>query len=159
MLYIFFFSILFINIYKLGVEFRAFKRTSFQNGELTIGIKIRPFEYESEKCKSNVTLNPVPRNLIMAWRGHMREYEVDDVEFDVRGKKFYTSSLILRYRSNYFRSMLSGEWSETSNARNNEKTEKSTSDNEDDVNMTKDEEGKYDIPINILGFKQFFNLY
>ncbi|RIA92035.1 hypothetical protein C1645_821282 [Glomus cerebriforme] len=115
---------------KREIEVKAFKKTLLRSGGLTFGLRVKSFKYDDERCEGVITLNPVPKSLTLAWSNHMRGYKVDDVEFNVKGTKFYVCSSILANRSKYFRNMLSGEWSETSNVQNNENIEQSTSNND-----------------------------
>ncbi|CAG8525773.1 7197_t:CDS:2 [Rhizophagus irregularis] len=56
---------------------------------------------------------PIPKDLIDAWKEHLFNFQSADVEFDVQGEKFYACSSILSKRSEYFEKMLSGHWFES----------------------------------------------
>jgi hypothetical protein len=127
-----FYLFIYFSVYhKLGIgSTKTFTRSSLKSGELIVCVGIKSFEYESNKCRHYAT---IPKSLTNAWHNHMSEYNVDDVEFDIEGKKFYVCSSIIARRSDYFQNMLSGNWSETLNIQNNEKS--------NDINQ--DDKGKF----------------
>ncbi|CAI2173245.1 2551_t:CDS:2 [Funneliformis geosporum] len=85
-------------------------RTKFLNGELEIGVIFNDFEGNNKRKVHKYT---TPPDLIEAWKDQLSDYQSADVEFNVRGAKFYVCSSILSKRSEYFAKIFSGKWSET----------------------------------------------
>ncbi|GES79754.1 BTB/POZ protein [Rhizophagus clarus] len=92
----------------------AFERTSLYNGELIICVTFDNIEYKDNKQYNNsVSLDPLPENLVEAWKNHLFNIQPVDVEFNVQGEKFHACSSILIQRSKYFENALSGLWAES----------------------------------------------
>ncbi|CAB5110429.1 POZ domain-containing protein [Rhizophagus irregularis] len=88
----------------------AIRKSSLENGELIIGANFDNIEYNQSKTYYP---EPIPKDLIDAWKEHLFNFQSADVEFDVQGEKFYACSSILSKRSEYFEKMLSGHWFES----------------------------------------------
>ncbi|CAG8464407.1 7909_t:CDS:2 [Rhizophagus irregularis] len=99
----------------------AFERTSLYNGELIICVTFDNIEYRDNKQYNNsISLDPLPENLVAAWKNQLFNIQPVDVEFNVQGEKFYACSSILIQRSKYFENALSGMWAESTVNNQNE---------------------------------------
>jgi hypothetical protein len=54
----------------------------------------------------------VPHHLLKAWIAELDNKECGDVQFNIKGRKIYARSAILKKRSKYFEQALSTEWAE-----------------------------------------------
>ncbi|CAG8500142.1 4673_t:CDS:2 [Funneliformis caledonium] len=146
----------------------AFERTSIYNGELIISVTFDNFEYKDNKqYNNNVSLDPLPENLVEAWKNHLFNIQPVDVEFNVQGENFYACSSILIQRSKYFENALSGIWAESTVDRQSEVDNKTilvSDESDEDFNHvnerksdseSKEEKLKYQIKhrINISDYK------
>lgn len=112
----------FIFFFFLGYGYpEAFERTSLYNGELIICVTFDNIEYRDNKQYNNsISLDPLPENLVAAWKNQLFNIQPVDVEFNVQGEKFYACSSILIQRSKYFENALSGMWAESTVNNQNE---------------------------------------
>ncbi|PKK68541.1 hypothetical protein RhiirC2_860976 [Rhizophagus irregularis] len=100
----------------IGYDFgyhNVIKKSSLRNGELIIGVIVNNIEYNESDIRKTYYPEPIPKNLIEAWKEQLFDFRSVDVEFDAQGEKFYACSSILSKRSEYFAKILSGHWSES----------------------------------------------
>src|ERR1044072_6445973 len=98
-----------------------FKYSSIRNGELKIGVTFDNIEHE--ESDDEYMPRPIPTNLINAWKDQLFNFQPADVEFNVQGENFYVRSSVLSKRSEYFASILSGKWAESTAVQTEEKAE------------------------------------
>ncbi|CAB4474885.1 unnamed protein product [Rhizophagus irregularis] len=94
----------------IGYDFgyhNVIKKSSLRNGELIIGVIVNNIEYNESDIRKTYYPEPIPKNLIEAWKEQLFDFRSVDVEFDVQGEKFYACSSILSKRSEYFAKILS----------------------------------------------------
>ena len=100
-----------------------------------VGIRINGFEYDDNSKKH--IYKPTPMNLIYAWLSQLSGARSVDVVFNVQDQNFYACSSILRERSEYFETMLSGQWAESNVNEIEDTTDENMDENDDgDENLT-----------------------
>ncbi|KAG9302549.1 hypothetical protein G9A89_007253 [Geosiphon pyriformis] len=80
---------------------------------ITLGVSFEKIELSAEKKLVPFPSAPIPKDLISAWKSVLNNSEFADIQFMVQGVPVYAMSPILIARSEYFRDMFTGSWSES----------------------------------------------
>ncbi|CAG8447393.1 13949_t:CDS:2 [Funneliformis mosseae] len=85
-----------------------------KEGEITIGVRFNKVKYETEKIATPLPSQPLPQDLLKAWKSELDQPEISDVQFNFNEGTLYARSTILIERSEYFKCMFQQDkWSES----------------------------------------------
>ncbi|CAG8790461.1 4380_t:CDS:2 [Dentiscutata erythropus] len=99
--------------YEFGVEKFVSINELPKVGYITIGVWFNKIIIEYAKPEYLIPPRPWPKNLVEAWENELNKSDFADIQFNVNNKKIYARSSILSLRSEYFRKMIEGGWTET----------------------------------------------
>ncbi|CAG8657272.1 12700_t:CDS:2 [Acaulospora colombiana] len=98
--------------YEFGIENFVESCDLPKTGHITIGVLFDDVKIENEKSYSPLPSKPWPEDLIDAWSNELNQPDISDIQFIVDGAEIYGRSSILSRRSEYFRKMIDGGWTE-----------------------------------------------
>ncbi|CAG8465276.1 13762_t:CDS:2 [Ambispora leptoticha] len=112
-----------VNIYETFIEPEEYSLFSGRLGynftraylppKIILGVTFTELRSQSDRADFPFPPKHLSENAVNAWMHLLCDKEIADVVFNVKGKKIYANAIILSARSEYFRSLFSREWAES----------------------------------------------
>src|SRR5687767_13711422 len=80
---------------------------------ITIGVTFNNSKLEYNQIDSPITTTPKPKKILKLWEEELCDRESNDIQFNLKDGTTYARKSVLLKRSEYFRSLFQGSWSET----------------------------------------------
>ncbi|CAG8730196.1 16419_t:CDS:2, partial [Cetraspora pellucida] len=132
-----------------------FCKKSHITDKIIFGVKFQKIQLGIIRFNTPFPAKQIPQELISAWANELNSSSQNDVKFTIQGRSIVAKSCILSKRSEYFRRMFSGTWSECFRTKNliNNSINDLTSNLDDKCSISKKKESWYRYKIEIIDFK------
>ncbi|CAG8453336.1 12388_t:CDS:2 [Funneliformis caledonium] len=92
---------------------KNFNKPLNTNYPITIGVTFNNTKLERNQIDSPMTTTSKPKKIINLWEEELYDRESNDIQFELKDGTTYARKSMLLKRSEYFRRLFQGSWSET----------------------------------------------